>query len=240
MTWVKICGITNLEDAKVAVDAGADALGFVFYKESVRNVAAVTVREITGQLPSTVEKIGVGLWTEDLLDVLFDLVHGGSLTGIQLHFVPGLPGLKTGMSDKATGIPPGGRVYLSIPARLFVEHPDAGNRFISSLERLPEAAPGLFDKILIDSGSLQQPGGTGEVFDWEKVAPTVERMKQSVKVVVAGGLTPANVSDAMRVLRPWGVDVSSGVEASPGKKDPGKVRAFIAAVRHEDKNRKSA
>jgi phosphoribosylanthranilate isomerase len=91
--------------------------------------------------------------------------------------------------------------------------------------------PNSFDTFLLDSSTAQHPGGTGNAFDWERIAPLVEIMKKSAKVVVAGGLTPDNVAVAMRILHPWGVDVSSGVEASPGKKDPGKVRAFVQAVR---------
>jgi phosphoribosylanthranilate isomerase len=98
---------------------------------------------------------------------------------------------------------------------------------------LPE---GLLHTIVLDSGDLRQPGGTGKTFDWNKAAPIVEGMRQGgVKLIVAGGLTPANVGDAIGVLQPWGVDVASGVEARPGKKDPEKVRAFVRAVRETDR-----
>ena len=90
--------------------------------------------------------------------------------------------------------------------------------------------------IFLDSGTFEQPGGTGKVFDWGKALPWVEQLKQTVNVVVAGGLTPTNVTEALRILKPWGVDVSSGVEAEPGKKDSAKVRRFISAVRQADKN----
>jgi phosphoribosylanthranilate isomerase len=93
----------------------------------------------------------------------------------------------------------------------------------------------FFQTIFLDSGSLQQPGGTGTVFDWQKAAPIVAQMKQVVRVVVAGGLNPTNVIEAIHVLNPWGVDVSSGVEAKPGKKDPEKVQAFVAAVRQAER-----
>jgi phosphoribosylanthranilate isomerase len=91
------------------------------------------------------------------------------------------------------------------------------------------------DAIFLDSGTPQQPGGTGQTFDWEQAAPLVALIGQLTNVVVAGGLTPANVTEAIRILKPWGVDVASGVEAKPGKKDPEKVRAFVAAVRQADK-----
>jgi phosphoribosylanthranilate isomerase len=95
---------------------------------------------------------------------------------------------------------------------------------------------GLMDTFVLDSGNLRQPGGTGKSFDWNKAVPIAEGMRLGgVKLVVAGGLTPQNVGEAMGILKPWGVDVVSGVEARPGKKDPEKVRAFVRAVRESDR-----
>lgn len=88
--------------------------------------------------------------------------------------------------------------------------------------------------FLLDSGFGGQPGGTGQPFDWVANEAATKVIKSLGRVIVAGGLTPSNVAEAMRILKPWGVDVASGVEASPGKKDPGKVRAFVAAVRNAD------
>jgi phosphoribosylanthranilate isomerase len=99
--------------------------------------------------------------------------------------------------------------------------------------RRPSAA---FDTFLLDSTTPEKPGGTGKAFDWQRIAPLVQVMNKSVKVILAGGLTPENVAGAMRILRPWGVDVSSGVESAPGKKDPEKIRAFIRAVKSADRN----
>ena len=90
--------------------------------------------------------------------------------------------------------------------------------------------------IFLDSGTSEQPGGTGKAFDWQKAALLVEAMAKTANVVVAGGLNPFNVAEAIRILKPWGVDVASGVEATPGKKDPKKVRAFIAAVRGTERS----
>ena len=89
--------------------------------------------------------------------------------------------------------------------------------------------------IFLDSGSAQQPGGTGVTFDWQKVSTLVNAVRDSINVVVAGGLSPENVAECINVLHPWGVDVSSGVESSPGKKDPKKIHAFVKAVRNADK-----
>src|SRR5262249_31572309 len=97
-------------------------------------------------------------------------------------------------------------------------------------------AQGMFDTIFLDSSTPSAPGGTGKAFDWELAKPAVEKMRAATKIVVAGGLNPGNVGDAIRILKPWGVDVSSGVEASPGKKDHAKVRDFIRAVSEAEKN----
>ena len=92
------------------------------------------------------------------------------------------------------------------------------------------------DTFVLDSGDLRQPGGTGKTFDWKVALPIAEAMRKGgVKLVVAGGLTPQNVGDAIEILKPWGVDVVSGVESTPGKKDPEKVRAFVRAVREIDR-----
>jgi phosphoribosylanthranilate isomerase len=235
MTWVKICGITNLEDAQIAVEAGADALGFVFYEKSPRNVAPETLRTIVREIPSHIEKIGVfvGNYPKNFLQ----LVHDSGLTGSQVHFVP--HGQRVNETT-AYGVPPGFKTYMSLPAEWFIESEESAIKFISSAAQGAQivrshlgqdAIPEFFQTIFLDSGSLQQPGGTGVTFDWQEAKPIVKRVKQIVKVVVAGGLSPANVTEAIHILKPWGVDVSSGVESKPGKKDPEKIRAFVTAVR---------
>lgn len=241
MTWVKICGTTNLEDALLAVEAGADAVGFVFYEKSPRYVSAEAVREIVAGLPEDVEKIGV--FVVDDGDPIGALLHAG-LTGTQTYFLPG--GKPTPGAAKAIGIsllPPRYRSLMALPMNLLgldrtgVEC--AAADFANWDKKIPPDAdfrPGMLDTFVLDSGNLQQPGGTGKPFDWEKAAPIAEGMRQGgVKLVVAGGLTPENVGEAIEILHPWGVDVVSGVEASPGKKDPDKVRAFIRAVRDIDR-----
>src|SRR5271163_1893164 len=119
MTWVKICGITNLEDALTAVDAGADALGFVFYEKSPRNVAAETVGEIVRQLPAHIEKVGVfvGNSPKNLLDLVYD----SGLTGAQVHFGPHVGTVNETAAYGLGCFPSGFRAYLSMPARWFIE-----------------------------------------------------------------------------------------------------------------------
>jgi len=242
MTWVKICGITNLEDALTAVDAGADALGFVFYEKSPRYIDPQTVREIVAKLPAQVEKVGVsvGGYSESLLK----LISRVGLTAMQFQF--GSPGSSVS-PHTAYGLgcfPPGFKSYLSLPAAAFMEREGSARIFVSSFVRASESIRSHsdgdrvvdhFQTIFLDASTPLLPGGTGEVFDWQKAAPIVEYMRQTLKIVVAGGLTPANVAEAMRILQPWGVDVSTGVETSPGKKDPAKVRAFVTAVRRADR-----
>jgi phosphoribosylanthranilate isomerase len=242
MTWVKICGMTNLEDALVAVDAGADALGFVFYDKSPRCVTVETAREIVGKLPKEVEKIGVFVDPDsDPIRVSLD----AGLTGTQSYFsAEGVAGSNSG--TKAIGVeclPPRARFLMAFPMSLFGEDVSQvermAARFAESRTKTPSIRSipdGLFDTFLLDSGNLRQPGGTGKTFDWAKVRGVSDAMRNSgLKLVVAGGLTRENVGEAIETLRPWGVDVVSGVEASPGKKDPEKVRAFVRAVRETDR-----
>ena len=237
MTWIKICGITNLEDALTAVDAGADALGFVFYEKSPRYVDPETARLIIGKLPEGIAKVGV--FVESYPKNLVRLVSNARLTATQLHL-----GFGPSFNDTAygSGAPRFDR-YWSLPAAMFAESEDAARGLISTCGKLDEAVRSHWGRdgpdgpppiIVLDAGTPQQPGGTGTAFDWHRAAPIVKKMGQTIRIVVAGGLTPSNVAEAMHVLEPWGVDVSSGVEVRPGKKDPHKVRAFVAAVRRED------
>ena len=219
MTWIKICGMTNAEDALAAADAGADALGFVFYKQSPRNIDPEKVRAIVAQLPPKVEKVGV--FVNESAESIGNIADRAQLTALQLHFN------SSSADNSLQGWSPGNRkVYLALPAALFL---DAGAQWGSSTQRSI-----AFSAIFLDSGTSDQPGGTGKAFDWQKAALLVEAMTKSAKVVVAGGLNPINVGEAIRILKPWGVDVVSGVEAKPGKKDPKKVQAFIAAVRRSE------
>lgn len=221
MTWVKICGITNLEDALMAVDAGADALGFVFYEKSPRYVDPETAREIVAKLPDQVEKVGV--FVDASSEQMEDLANRTGLTGIQAHSPRPSP-----KSEAESGFNPKTAKYLALRVSELMDE-DGFAGFAWS-----QGADALIRAILLDSGTDIQPGGTGKTFDWRKAEPTIRMVQQTFRVAVAGGLTPGNVVEAMRTLKPWGVDVASGVEVSPGKKDPGKVRAFIAAVRQED------
>ncbi len=243
MTWVKICGMTNLEDALTAVEAGADAVGFVFHEKSPRNVTVEAAREIVGKLPENVEKIGVFVHGGEPNP--FDVLLAAGLTGTQTYFaVESSAGRDGGV--KAIGaslLPKRARFLMALPMKFVGEDEDRILKLASDFAKwgknLPEGSlpsEGLMDTFVLDSGDLRKPGGTGKTFDWEKAEPIAEGMRQGgVKLVVAGGLTPENVREAIGILKPWGVDVVSGVEARPGKKDPKKVRAFVKAVRDADR-----
>jgi phosphoribosylanthranilate isomerase len=241
MTWVKICGMTNLEDALTAVEAGADAVGFVFYEKSPRNISVEAAREIVEKLPERVEKIGVFVTGSE--PEPFEVVFPAGLTGIQSYF-PAESGAASG-STKATGrslFPGRTRFLMALPERFFDGNEGIrrlASTFANWKKNMPEGVSlpeGLMDTIVLDSGDLRQPGGTGRTFDWKKAVPIADGMRQGgVRLVVAGGLTAENVTEAIDILQPWGVDVASGVEAMPGKKNPEKIRAFVSAVREFDR-----
>ena len=242
MTWVKICGITNLEDALVAVEAGADALGFVFYEKSPRKIMTFVATEIAGRLPPQTEKVGVFVDGSGFGPV--DTVRAAGLTAIQNTLgLDDSVNTDSKMMLAMAGFQRPPKLFVAFPASWAFENvhriANLTDRF-AHLRRDSASVyskyEGCFDTFFMDSSTREQPGGTGRPFDWEKARQIAEHLEESgLKLVVAGGLTAENVSEAMSILHPWGVDVSSGVEASPGKKDPEKVRAFIKAVRDYDK-----
>jgi phosphoribosylanthranilate isomerase len=220
MTWIKICGTTNLEDALTAVNAGADALGFVFYEKSPRKIDPESAREIVAKLPPNIEKVGV--FVNEPVEKILHTVAQAGLTAVQLH---GIESRKRGFIQA---------LKIGRELKLFVVLPaieiDGGLDWNEN-----ENGKAAISAVFFDSGTFQLPGGTGRVFDWKTAASRIQVIGEKVKVVVAGGLKSTNVTDAIRILKPWGVDVASGVEARPGKKDPEKVRAFIDAVRNVEK-----
>ena len=234
--------MTNLDDALVAVEAGADAVGFVFYEKSPRYVTVETARDIVEKLPERVDKIGVCVNGETVDP--FDVLRGAGLTGVQTYPPTGGSAGANGLKAvSASSLRPGVKFLMALPMNLFgknegeVQNTSADLAHCGTiLAEFSARSHGLLDTFLLDSGDLRQPGGTGKTFDWKRAVPLVEGMRLGgLKLVVAGGLTPENVGEAMGILHPWGVDVVSGVEASPGKKDPDKVRAFVRAVREYDR-----
>jgi phosphoribosylanthranilate isomerase len=199
---VKICGIRRPEDAQLAVDLGADALGFVFWPGSPRAVTADEARRMIDRVPPFVATIGVFV-NQERAEVLATARRAG-LTAIQLH----------GDEDPSSYAGCGWRVIKAVPV---------GSGFmLSAVEDVPAEMT-----VLLDAHDPVRRGGTGQPIEWH-VAATAARVRP---IVLSGGLTPANVRTAVDTVRPFAVDVSSGVESAPGIKDEGKLRALFAALR---------
>jgi phosphoribosylanthranilate isomerase len=209
--WVKVCANTSLADAMLAAEAGADAVGFVF-AESPRRVTVDQVKAITPGLQASIEKIGV--FVDSSFEEIETAVGACGLTGVQLHS-PGDEELAGRLRER----------FGSGLRILQVLHYGAGAAEKAGVL----AANKNLDGILVDSRTATMVGGTGIRFDWDAAESLFRR--DGVRLVAAGGLTPENVAEAIGKLRPWGVDVASGVEASPGRKDAEKVRAFVANAR---------
>jgi phosphoribosylanthranilate isomerase len=201
-TRVKICGVTNLADALAAVEAGADALGFNFYEKSPRHMTVPAAAKISRHLPPFIMCAGVFVNAPE--ELVLRAIGECSLTLLQFH------------GDE----PPEFCTQFGLMSMKAFRIQNA-----RSLRELPKYQT---DAYLLDAFSPAARGGTGESFNW-KLA--IEAQKFGKPVFLAGGLTPENVAAAVREVRPFGVDVASGVERSPGKKDHKKVQAFIAAVR---------
>jgi phosphoribosylanthranilate isomerase len=217
MTWIKICGITNLEDALTAVDAGANALGFVFYEKSPRNISPAQAREIIGKMSRSVEK--VGLFVNQDEDTICAVAEQVGLTAVQMHGDNEDPHVADLVAERGK---------VKVFAAIAMNGPNPAGWAMTW-------RPHVISAFLLDSGGPSLNGGTGKTFDWRASTGAIKVIKRLGKLVLAGGLTPENVGEGIRAMHPWGVDVSSGVEMKPGKKDPGKIRAFINAVREADK-----
>ena len=201
-TRVKICGITNSDDARVAVAAGADLLGFNFYEKSPRFVSTSTAAEMSRSLPPYVLRVGVFVNPSE------ELVRQGigecGLNLLQFH------------GDE----PPEFCTQFGLMSMKAFRVRDAGS--LKELSKYPT------DAWMLDAYASDTYGGTGEKFNWFLAG---EAQKSGKPVFLAGGLTPENVAEAIRQVQPFGVDVSSGVESAPGRKDHAKVCAFIKAAK---------
>jgi phosphoribosylanthranilate isomerase len=220
--WIKICANTNLDDAKLAAELGADALGFVF-APSPRRVTSAEVAKITPHLPAKVERVGV-FQSLDAYEIA-RTSHEAGLTAVQLH-----SGVDFALLHRLHKLF-AGQVSLIQTVHWQVDA-DGANAAIVAAQMRRIAADGLVDHVLIDSkvGTLAT-GGTGISFDWDAARTTLAEAAPELKLVVAGGLRAENVAEAIQRLNPWGVDVASGVESEPGRKSPEKLAAFIRKAR---------
>jgi phosphoribosylanthranilate isomerase len=203
MVRVKICGVTNIEDALLAAELGADAIGLNFYSESPRSISPFTAAEIIEQLPPFVSSIGVFVNWEAAPVVA--LAAALRLSAVQLH------------GDESPKL--AAEIARKVPV-------------IKAFRMGQETALPAFSKykhasaFLLDAATAGKFGGTGRRTDWSRAAAAA----RSHRIILAGGLTPENVAEAIRIVRPYAVDVASGVESRPGKKDPAKLRAFLSEV----------
>lgn len=202
MTFIKICGITNIEDAIAAISAGANALGFNFYKPSPRYITPQSAREIIEQLPASILTVGVFVNEESVTQIAAE----ARVTALQLH------------GDESP------RYCRELAAdRYVIKVLPVSDGFNVDAVRTYET-----EAIMLDTRHKDLRGGTGNVFDWS-IAQQVSRLVP--KLFLAGGLSPENVAAAIETVRPYAVDACSGLEDKPGKKNEARMRAFIEAVR---------
>lgn len=207
-TWIKFCGTTSLDDAEASVQAGADALGFIF-APSKRRITPEAAGEIAARVPQHIHKVGV--FMNETAEQIQATIRQAGLTLVQLH------------GDEPPEFVAALREQIGVIKTILVNS-GLEDRFAQYWGHRE-----CVDYILLDSGA-----GSGLTFDWRAVRARVDG--HSARLIVAGGLTPENVGLAMHALTPWGVDVVTGVEAAPGKKDPAKLRAFVAAVRKSERS----
>lgn len=213
--WIKICGNTNLEDARLAVELGADALGFIF-APSPRRISPFEASKITAQIDPRVETIGV--FVNQPPSVILSTAHRAGITAVQLH----------GDEDPAAvrnliALAQKEKTPLKVYKAVRMMTIDNGFAWDA-------AASKMLAGMVLDSGTPIQRGGTGRTFEWAEAAPLVNLLSRRTNVIIAGGLNAQNVAKALELFHPFGFDVVSGVEREPGKKDPEKMRAFFQAV----------
>lgn len=206
MLRIKICGLTTPEDALAAIDFGADALGFNFFAGSKRYLRLELGRDWISALPETVLKLAI-------------LVNPSLEEARRAAAIPGIGSLQLHGTETA-----------EFCRRLMEEGIQFEKALPVEFEPLAEMPNYFTETVLLDSAIGGEFGGSGHIFPWE-IARDFVRANPNLRIVLAGGLTPENVAEAVRTVRPFGVDVTSGVESAPGRKDYGRLRAFIAAAR---------
>jgi len=219
MTAVKICGIKTLNDARSAIDAGADYLGFNFYPKSVRFIEISACVEITSVLKREHPQVKlVGVFVNSPVEEIKDILQTCRLDLAQLHGdeTPDMLASFNGKAFKAIRLSSSESAETSVSS--FLQSVDPSTHLFSSVE---------YPLVLIDAAVKGVYGGSGVTADWIAAA----ELAKKYPLLLAGGLTPENVADAVRQVRPWGVDVASGVESAPGEKDAGKMAQFVKEVK---------
>jgi phosphoribosylanthranilate isomerase len=211
---IKICGITNVDDALAAVDAGAEAIGLNFYRGSPRCIDLAQAKQIAHALAHDTKRIGV--FVNASADEIRQICRAASIHSIQLHGNEAPEFLRHINTD-----------FDIIRARRLGERGTAA--IVEDIEACCEAAGMGPDAILVDAAAGEQFGGSGRTVNWQLLADHGAWWRRW-PLILAGGLTPENVGEAIRIVRPHAVDVASGVESSPGKKDQAKMRDFVAAA----------
>lgn len=198
---IKICGITNVDDARLALDAGADYIGFVLYPPSPRGVSVAAMKDILEALDTPARAVGV--FVNQPRQAVLDVAKACGLAAVQIH------------GDEV--------------AADFADMPVTTWRAVKIVDGVTLPDPGAWaaERYVVDTAVPGMYGGTGVAADWDRAA----ELAAGCPVMLAGGLTPDNVARAVNTVRPRGVDVASGVERQPGRKDPEAVRAFVAAAR---------
>lgn len=206
MVRVKICGVTNPEDALFSVAQGVDALGFIFYEPSPRYVDPECVSEIVSQLPPFVTPVGV--FVNKAREEVLEISRSTGIRAIQLH------------GDET----PADCLGYPFPVIRSLRVGDGFNP--ASLSDYP------VDTFLLDTAKKGWYGGTGETFDWQVARAATAHGR----IILSGGMDPSNVADAVRMVKPYAVDCGSGVEAAPGRKDHARIREFLGALRSVSRN----
>lgn len=205
MVRVKICGITKLDDALLATELGATTLGFVFWRKSPRVIDADLVAAISSQLPPHVSTVGV--FVDQPVDEIREIAAAAKLSAVQLHGDEPLDYSRQLLQPVIKAVP-------------------VGERFVpESLDAIPTEIT-----VLLDAHDPIRRGGTGRTIDWTLARKAAARRP----LFLSGGLTAENIQEAVTQVRPYGVDLSSGVESAPGVKDPDRLRAFFGALRDSD------
>jgi phosphoribosylanthranilate isomerase len=202
VTHVKICGVTTAEDALLAAELGASAVGFVFWPSSPRYIEPIAARAIVARLPPFITPVGV--FVDQPIDIVLATARLARLGAVQLH-----------------GDEPADE-YATLPVRVIKAMPLRNTEDREAARAVPPSA-----MLLLDAYDPVRRGGTGRPIDWG-IASSVSRHRP---VILSGGLQAGNVGEAVAAVKPYGIDVSSGVEVSPGRKDATKLRALFAALR---------